>query len=52
MGLLLQPNPMDGDVLGVRSAHLLASAIPGRGVLVNAKTRAGTIDCQPIQVAR
>jgi S-DNA-T family DNA segregation ATPase FtsK/SpoIIIE len=50
-GLLLQPSPVDGDVLGVRSAHLLADAIPGRGVLVNAKTRAGIVDCQPVQVA-
>jgi DNA segregation ATPase FtsK/SpoIIIE, S-DNA-T family len=50
-GLLLQPSPMDGEVLGVRSAHLLASAIPGRGVLVNAPTKGGMVDCQPIQVA-
>jgi S-DNA-T family DNA segregation ATPase FtsK/SpoIIIE len=50
-GLLLQPSPTDGEVLGIRSAYLLASAIPGRGVLVNAQTRAGMVDCQPIQVA-
>ncbi|MFL6162780.1 MAG: FtsK/SpoIIIE domain-containing protein [Jatrophihabitantaceae bacterium] len=50
-GLLLQPAPVDGELLGLRLPQLPASVIPGRGVLAVAGTRASAAGFQPIQVA-
>lgn len=50
-GMLLQPSPSDGEVLGVRLPQLPPSGIAGRGVLVSPETRDGIAGYQPIQVA-
>jgi len=50
-GMLLQPSPPDGEVLGVRLPQLPPSSIAGRGVLVSPETQDGMAGYQPIQVA-
>jgi S-DNA-T family DNA segregation ATPase FtsK/SpoIIIE len=50
-GLLLQPSPADGELLGVRvGPHRMASG-PGRGLLVTDATRAAAPDGLALQVA-
>lgn len=44
-GLLLQPGPGDGDLLGVRLPRMSSSTVPGRGVLIVAG------EATPVQVA-
>ncbi len=50
-GMLLQPSPPDGEVLGIRLPQLPPSSVAGRGVLVSPGTQDGVAGYQPIQVA-
>lgn len=50
-GLLLQPTPGDGELLGVRIAPQPAASIPGRGLLITDQTRMVAPNGLPVQVA-
>lgn len=50
-GLLLQPTPVDGELLGVRIPPQPAGLVPGRGVLVTDQTRELAESGLPLQVA-
>jgi S-DNA-T family DNA segregation ATPase FtsK/SpoIIIE len=49
-GVLLQPSPVDGELLGVRLTSPVTAALPGRGVLVDDRTRADPVGYLPIQL--
>ncbi|MEO7260545.1 MAG: FtsK/SpoIIIE domain-containing protein [Jatrophihabitantaceae bacterium] len=49
-GLLLQPSPGDGELLGVRTGHPMPP-VPGRGLLVTDTTRRTAPDGLALQVA-
>ncbi|HEY0165918.1 MAG TPA: FtsK/SpoIIIE domain-containing protein [Jatrophihabitans sp.] len=50
-GLLLQPSPADGELLGVRIGGPPLASMPGRGLLVTDATRASAPDGLAMQVA-
>jgi len=50
-GLLLQPAPADGELLGVRLGLHRAAQLPGRGLLVTDQVRRTHPAGQPLQVA-
>ena len=50
-GLLLQPGPVDGELLGVRTAGQRMPPVPGRGLLVTDTTRRTAPDGLALQVA-
>jgi S-DNA-T family DNA segregation ATPase FtsK/SpoIIIE len=50
-GLLLQPAPADGELLGVRLGLHRAAQLPGRGLLVTDQVRRTHPSGQPLQVA-
>ena len=50
-GVLLQPGPLDGELLGLRAARNRAEGIAGRGVLVPDPAWGLGTDPIPIQVA-
>lgn len=50
-GLLLQPGPADGELLGVRTGPHRLAAVPGRGLLVTDSTRRTAPDGLVLQVA-
>ncbi|MEO6504081.1 MAG: FtsK/SpoIIIE domain-containing protein [Jatrophihabitantaceae bacterium] len=50
-GLLLQPSPADGELLGVRAGLHRLAPVPGRGLLVTDATRATAPDGLALQVA-
>lgn len=50
-GLLLQPGPADGELLGVRTAGQRMLPVPGRGLLVTDPTRRTAPDGLALQVA-
>jgi S-DNA-T family DNA segregation ATPase FtsK/SpoIIIE len=50
-GLLLQPSPADGELLGIRTGGQPLASIPGRGLLVTDATRATAPDGLALQVA-
>ncbi len=50
-GLLLQPAPADGELLGVRLGLHRAAQLPGRGLLVTDQVRRMHPTGQPLQVA-
>lgn len=50
-GLILQPTPADGELLGVRIPSQPPGLVPGRGVLVTDQTRELAPSGLPLQVA-
>ncbi|HST46860.1 FtsK/SpoIIIE domain-containing protein [Jatrophihabitans sp.] len=50
-GLLLQPGPADGELLGVRTGGQRMTPVPGRGLLVTDTTRRTAPDGLALQVA-
>lgn len=50
-GLLLQPAPSDGELVGVRLGQYRSPPLPGRGVLVTDQVRQTHPTGQPLQVA-
>ena len=50
-GLLLQPRPVDGELLAVKVPPGGPLACPGRGLLITERTRAICADGIPVQVA-
>ena len=50
-GLLLQPGPADGELLGVRTSGQRLAPVPGRGLLVTEPTRRTAPDGLALQVA-
>ncbi len=50
-GLLLQPGPGDGELLGVRTGGQRMAPVPGRGLLVTDATRRSAPDGLALQVA-
>ncbi|HEV2888151.1 MAG TPA: FtsK/SpoIIIE domain-containing protein [Jatrophihabitans sp.] len=50
-GLLLQPGPADGELLGVRTGGQRMASVPGRGLLVTDTTRRTAPDGLALQVA-
>jgi S-DNA-T family DNA segregation ATPase FtsK/SpoIIIE len=50
-GLLLQPSPADGELLGVRTGPHRMASLPGRGLLVTDTTRRTAPDGLALQVA-
>jgi S-DNA-T family DNA segregation ATPase FtsK/SpoIIIE len=50
-GLLLQPSPADGELLGVRTGPHRLAPVPGRGLLVTDATRVTAPDGLALQVA-
>jgi S-DNA-T family DNA segregation ATPase FtsK/SpoIIIE len=50
-GLLLQPSPADGELLGVRAGLHRLAPVPGRGLLVTDATRVTAPDGLALQVA-
>lgn len=50
-GLLLQPSPADGELLGVRAGLHRLAPVPGRGLLVTDATRGTSPDGLALQVA-
>jgi S-DNA-T family DNA segregation ATPase FtsK/SpoIIIE len=50
-GLLLQPGPADGELLGVRTGGQRMAPVPGRGLLVTDATRGTAPDGLALQVA-
>ena len=51
-GLLLQPGPADGELLGIRTGPHRLAPLPGRGLLVTDQTRRTAPDGLVLQVAR
>jgi S-DNA-T family DNA segregation ATPase FtsK/SpoIIIE len=50
-GLLLQPSPADGELLGVRTGPHRMASVPGRGLLITDTTRRTAPDGLALQVA-
>jgi len=50
-GLLLQPGPADGELLGIRTGGRRGTPVPGRGLLVTDVTRRTAPDGLALQVA-
>jgi S-DNA-T family DNA segregation ATPase FtsK/SpoIIIE len=50
-GLLLQPGPADGELLGVRTGGQRMAPVPGRGLLVTDTTRQTAPEGLALQVA-
>lgn len=50
-GLLLQPGPADGELLGIRTSGQRLPPVPGRGLLVTDATRGTAPDGLVLQVA-
>jgi hypothetical protein len=51
IGLLLQPGPADGELLGIHTGPHRMAAVPGRGLLVTESTRRTAPDGLVLQVA-